>query len=95
MRLAKDIRDKCYIAYLDFSRDMVDTYQRAINCLKLNKPEPLHDDHIDQATIQFIWQQFLSKLEDNTKQLVFYIKSLPGLAQIDINDLATLFEEHI
>ena len=94
MRLAKEIREKCYPAYIEFSRDMVDTYQRAIDCIKTNKPEPLDPDIIDQEKFQLIWPKFLNKMGQNTKQLVLYIKSLPGLSQLDIDDLTTLFDKH-
>lgn len=92
--LSLELREKCFQAYEEFSRDMVEVYQRAIDCLKLNKPEPLHADRIDQETIKLIWQQSLNKISDNTKSIVYYIKGLPGFAHLDISDLATLLEEH-
>ena len=94
MRLANEIREKCYPAYIEFSRDMVDTYQRALNCIKTNTPEPLPADRIDHETFQYIWPKFLYKMAENTTQLVLYIKSLPGICQLDVNDLEALFEEH-
>ena len=94
MRLAKEIRVKCYPAYMEFSRDIVETYKCAINFISINKLEPLHPDIIDQETFQFIWPKILNKMSENTKQIVLYIKSLPGLCQLDINDLATLFDKH-
>ena len=94
MRLAKEIREKCYPAYIEFSRDMVDVYQRALNCIKTNNPKPLYPDIIDKESFQFIWKKYLYKVDENTKQLVLYIKSLPGICQLDVNDLATLFDRH-
>ena len=94
MRLANEIREKCYPAYIEFSRDMVDTYQRAIDCIKTNKPEPLPADRIDHATLQYILPKFLNKMGEKTKQIVLYIKSLPGICQLDLNDLTILFEEY-
>ena len=73
---------------------MVDTYQRAIDCIKTNKPEPLHPDIIDQEKFQLIWPKFLKKMGENAKKIVLYIKSLPGICQLDVNDLEALFEEH-
>lgn len=93
-RLSENLREKCFEAYEEFSRDMVDVYQRAIDCLRLNQPEPLSPDRIDQETIQLIWQNVLNKLSDNTKSIVYFIKSLPGFSQLDVSDLAALFEEH-
>ena len=94
MRLANEIRERCYHIYIEFSRDMVDTYYRAINCIKTNNPEPLQPDIIEKSTFQFIWQKFLNKMGENTKQLVLYIKNLPGFNQLDIDDLAILFDKH-
>ena len=94
MKLAKEIREKCLPVYMEFSRDMVDTYSRGMNCIKTNSPEPLDDDSIDQETFQFIWPKLLYKMSENTKQLVLYIKNLPGFNQIDADDLAILFDKH-
>ena len=94
MRKAKEIREKCYPAYSEFSRDMVDVYQQAINCIKTNKPEPLDPEIIDEETFQNIWPKFLYKVEENTKQIVLYMKSLPGFNQLDNDDIATLFDKH-
>ena len=94
MKLEKEIREKCYHAYIEFSRDMVDVYDRAINCIKTNEPEPLLADRINQETFQFIWSKLLNNIEENTKKLVLYIKSLPGLSQLDIDDLSALFDKH-
>ena len=94
MRLAKEIREKCYPAYIEFSQDMVDTYQRAMNCIKTNNPEPLQPDIIDQESFQYIWPKFLYKMGENAKNLVLYIKSLPGICQLDVNDLSALFDKH-
>jgi hypothetical protein len=94
MRIANAIREKCYPAYIEFSHDMVDVYQRALKCIKTNNPEPLHPDIIDQETFKLIWQKFLQKMGEHAKQLAFYIKSLPGIFQLDVNDLATLFDKH-
>ena len=69
VKLAKEIREKCYPAYTEFSRDMVDVYQRAIKCIKTNKPEPLNPEIIDEETFQNIWPKLLYKVEENTKQL--------------------------
>ena len=94
MRIANAIREKCYPAYIEFSHDMVDTYQRAIKCIKTNNPEPLQPDIIDQEKFQFIWQKFLQKMGEHAKQIALYIKSLPGISQLDVNDLSTLFDKH-
>ena len=94
MRLAKEIREKCYPAYTELSRDMVDVYQRAINCIKTNKPEPLDPEIMDEETFKYIWPKFLCKCEEDTKEIVFYIKSLPGICQLDANDLTALFDKH-
>ena len=94
MRLEKEIREKCYPAYIEFSRDMIDTYQHAIDCIKTNKPEPLHPDIIDQEIFQIIWPKLLNQLDKNTKQLVHYMKSLPGFSELDIDDLSALFDKH-
>ena len=94
MRLQKEIREKCYPAYIEFSQDMVDTYQQAMNCIKTNKPEPLQPDIIDQESFRFIWPKFLFKMGEHAKNLVLYIKSLPGFNQIDVDDLAILFDKH-
>ena len=94
MRLAKEIREKCYPAYLEFSRDMVDTYQRAIKCIKTNNPEPLHPDILEQESFQFIWTTFLQKMGEHAKELALYIKNLPGICQLDVNDLSALFDKH-
>ena len=93
MRLAKEIRQKSFPAYIDFSSDIVDIYQRALSCIKTNKPEPL-PDIIDEKTFQYIWPKFMNKMNGDTKQLVIYIKSLPGFNQLDINDLSALFDKH-
>jgi hypothetical protein len=93
MRLTKEIRQKCFPAYIDYTSDIVDTYQCALNCIKTNIPEPL-PDIIDEKTYQNIWPKFMNKMNENTKQLVIYIKSLPGFNQLDINDLSALFDKH-
>ena len=93
-KLEKEIREKCYPAYMEFSQDMFDTYQHAINCLKINKPERINDDKIDERTIHSVNQKMLLKLGENTKQQVSYLKTLPGLCELDVNDLATLYEKH-
>ena len=94
MRLAKEIRQKCFPAYIDYTSDIVDTYQRAINCIKTNIPGTLPADRIDEETFQIILKKFLYNTNENTKQLVIYIKSLPGFNQLDINDLSALFDKH-
>lgn len=94
MRLAKEIHEKCYPAYIEFSRDMIDTYQRAIECILTNKPEPIPADRIDNETFQSIWPKFTKKMGEHAKQIVLYINSLPGFCQLDVNDLEALFEEH-
>ena len=94
MRLTKEIREKCYPAYTEFSRDMVAVYQQAINCIKINEPEAIHPDFIDQESFQIIWLKFLYNLEKNTKIIVLYMKSLPGLSELDIDDLSALFDKH-
>ena len=94
MRLEKEIHEKCYPAYIEFSRDMINTYQHATDCIKTNKPEPLHPDIIDQEAFQIIWPKLLNQLDKNTKQLVHYMKSLPGLSELDIDDLSALFDKH-
>ena len=94
MRLLNEIGEKCYPAYTEFSRDMVDAYQQAINCIKTNEPEPLPAEHIDEETFQIILQKFLGKVEKSTKQTVLYIKSLPGFNQLNIDDLSALFDKH-
>ena len=94
IKLAKEIDEKCYPAYIEFSQDMVDTYQHAIDWLKINKSKPIEDDKIDHATFQSILQKLVKKMGEYTKQHVTYLKSLPGLCELDVNDLATLYEEH-
>ena len=94
MKLAKEIRKKCFPAYIDFTNDIIDTYQRALNCIKTNKPEPINPEIIDQKTFQYIWPKFLYRVDEGTKQLVLYIKSLPGFSQLDAKDLSALFDKH-
>lgn len=94
MRLSKEIREKCYPAYMHFSQDMIDIYQRAINCILTNKPEPISADRIDNATFKTIWPKFLYKIAQYSKQIVLYLKSLPGFSQLDHDDLEALFKEH-
>ena len=94
MKLAKEIRQKCFPAYIDYTRDIVDTYQRALNCINYNKPEPINPEVIDQKTLQIILSKFLYNVDQDTKQLVLYIKDLPGFNQLDINDLSALFDKH-
>ena len=94
MILSKEIRKKCFPAYIDFTSDIIDTYQRALNCIKTNKPEPINPEIIDQKTFQYIWPKFLYRVDEGTKQLVLYIKSLPGFSQLDAKDLSALFDKH-
>ena len=93
LRLQKEIREKCYPAYIEFSQDMVEIYQRAMKCIKTNYPEPLQPDIIEKSTFQNIWPKFLYKMSEHAKNLVLYIKSLPGLSQLDVDDLAILFDK--
>ena len=94
MRLAKEIRQKSFPAYIDFSSDIVENYQLAINCINNNKPEPINPENIDQKTFKSIWSTFLHGVDESTKQLVVYIKTLPGICQLDANDLSALFDKH-
>ena len=73
---------------------MVEIYQRAMKCIKTNYPEPLQPDIIEKSTFQYIWPKFLYKMSEHAKNLVLYIKSLPGFSQLDAKDLSALFDKH-
>lgn len=85
--------DKCLESYEELSRDMVEAYNRAIVCLKYNKPESISADHIDQETYQGILKKLYNEFNANTQTIVRFIKSLPGFCHLDIADLTVLLEQ--
>jgi hypothetical protein len=81
--------------YVEFMRDLIPLIERAHLCLKHNHPPPLSAEQLlDPHLIHLVWQQSMQKMSDLAKTVVFYIKKLPGFAQLDVTDLATLLTEH-
>lgn len=92
--LFQGLSEKCLESYEEFSRDMAEAYDRAIECLKSNNPEPIKPDVIDNETFQGILKKFFHEFSASTKSVVHFIKTLPGFSYLDVADLAVLLEHH-